>query len=221
MKQVTIKLSESNAGEDRFSRHRKKRTIHFTRLLCPVTANIRNVLTMQSYRHRHYDREFNLVTRHFIRSVSCRSATDANVNVMAKAPAGLFGGLDVNVNLPHQYSRTSNESSLGLHSRSVYPRAMSSRKAQCKPRLRQSPLLLKPMQTLPWTNGVKNEIGFPVSLWQNDIKNESRWTIVCSLKLLNPLLDSLSYIIVSKRSQNSNQSSREPKLGMLTSHVPL
>lgn len=47
------------------------------------------------------------------------------VNATAKTPAGLFGGLDVNVNLPRQYSRTSNESSPGLHSRSVYPRAMA------------------------------------------------------------------------------------------------
>lgn len=68
--------------------------------------------------------QFNLVSRHFIRSVSCQSAADANVNATAKTPAGLFGGLDVNVNSPRQYSRTSNESSPGLHSRSVYPRAM-------------------------------------------------------------------------------------------------
>jgi len=34
------------------------------------------------------------------------------------------------------------------------------------------------MQTLPWTNGVKDEIGFPVPLRQNGIKSESRWTIV-------------------------------------------
>jgi len=83
------------AEKDRFSKRRKKRTIYFTR---PVTADIRIVLTMQSYRYRHYYRKFNLVTRHFIRSVSCQSATDANVNVTAKTPAGLFGGLDVNVN---------------------------------------------------------------------------------------------------------------------------
>jgi len=97
MKQVMIKLYESNVGEDRFSRRRRLEKsvlsilhIYYVLLLLIFALSLQCGAIVTAIAT-----EFNLVTRHFICNVSCQSATDVNVNATAKMPAGLFGGLDV------------------------------------------------------------------------------------------------------------------------------
>lgn len=71
----------TNAGErvNTTGSSRKKRAVHFARLLHPVIADISVVLTMQSSAAA-IAIEFNLVTRHFIRSYF-PSASTMRVNV--------------------------------------------------------------------------------------------------------------------------------------------
>lgn len=62
------------------------------------------------------------------------------------------------------------------------------------------------MQTLPWTNGVKDEIGFPVPPRQNSIKSESRWTIAhFKIIELRARLASMLSTIIKKRKTNNKR----------------
>ncbi|XP_011874128.1 PREDICTED: uncharacterized protein LOC105565491 [Vollenhovia emeryi] len=86
------------------------------------------------------------------------------------------------------------------------------------------------MQTLPWTNGVKDKIGFPISPKQNGIKSESRWTIShCKVIESSTRFTPVSTVIViqsrrpilNERTIRKNIAKRDNTENLYFAHTPV